>query len=66
MRSFFLLLLSGLLLAGCSSTRQLEKRYTATTKPFLLYGTVKEDGNDKEAARLLPEAYRQAAMYAKP
>lgn len=62
MRTFSLLLLSGLLLASCSSTRQIEKKYTADDQTvFALLERLKKDGNDKEAASLLPEAYRQAA-----
>ena len=62
MRASSLLLLSGLLLASCSSTRQIEKKYTPDDQTvFALLERLKKDGNDKEAARLLPEAYRQAA-----
>lgn len=62
MRASFLLLLSGLLLVGCSSTRQIEKKYTADDQTvFALLERLKKNGNDKEAAGLLPEAYRQAA-----
>lgn len=54
--------LSLLLFAGCSSTRQIEKRYTNDDKTvFDLLNRLKKNANDDEAARLLPGAYRQAA-----
>ncbi|HRO45379.1 hypothetical protein [Agriterribacter sp.] len=62
MRSAFSLLLSSILLLGCSSTRQIAKRYTADDQTvFALLERLKKDAGDKDAAALLPEAYRQAA-----
>jgi hypothetical protein len=51
-----------LLLVQCSPTKQIEKRYTSDDKfVFDLINRLKKNPNDEEAARLLPEAYRQAA-----
>ncbi|HRN55223.1 MAG TPA: hypothetical protein PLL71_02160, partial [Agriterribacter sp.] len=62
MRSAFSLLLCGFLLLSCSSTRQIEKRYTADDQTvFALLERLKKNPADKEAAGLLPQAYRQAA-----
>lgn len=54
-------IISLLLFAGCSSTKQIEKRYTTDDKTvFELINRLKKNANDNEAARLLPDAYRQA------
>lgn len=51
-----------LLFLGCSPSKQLEKRYTVDDKMvFDLLDRLKKNPQDAEAARLLPEAYRQAA-----
>ena len=61
MQKVLFLLLSGLLL-NCSSTRQIEKRYTADDQTvFALLERLKKNADDAEAANLLPEAYKQAA-----
>ena len=61
MQKTLFLLLSGLLLS-CSSTRQIEKRYTADDQTvFALLERLKKNADDKDAAALLPDAYRQAA-----
>ncbi len=58
----FLYFFSLLLFAGCSSSKQIEKRYTPDDKTvFDLINRLKKNATDIEAARLLPEAYRQAA-----
>ena len=60
MQKALFLLLSGLLL-NCSSTRQIEKRYTADDQTvFALLERLKKNANDTEAVNLLPEAYKQA------
>ena len=62
MQKLLFLLLCGLLL-NCSSTRQIEKRYTADDQAvFTLLERLKKNGDDAEAATLLPEAYKQAAQ----
>ena len=61
MQKLLFLLLSGLLL-NCSSTRQIERRYTADDQTvFALLERLKKNAGDTEAANLLPEAYKQAA-----
>ncbi|HEX5027077.1 MAG TPA: hypothetical protein VFV68_17470 [Agriterribacter sp.] len=61
MQKTLVLLLSGLLL-NCSSTKQIEKRYTADDQTvFALLERLKKNADDSEAANLLPEAYKQAA-----
>ena len=61
MQKTLFLIVSGLLL-GCSSARQIEKRYTADDQTvFALLERLKKNADDKDAAALLPEAYRQAA-----
>lgn len=61
MQKALFLVLSGLLLS-CSSARQVEKRYTADDQAvFALLERLKKNAGDKDAAALLPEAYRQAA-----
>jgi tetratricopeptide (TPR) repeat protein len=50
------------LLLACSPTKQIEKRYTSDDKlVFDLIERIKKNPNDAEAAKLLPEAYQQAA-----
>jgi hypothetical protein len=61
MQKTLFLILSGLLLS-CSSTRQIEKRYTADDQTvFALLERLKKNAGDAEAANLLPGAYKQAA-----
>ncbi len=50
------------LIYGCSSTSQIQKRYTPDDKTvFDLIERLKKNPSDDEAAKLLPEAYKQAA-----
>ncbi|MGB5028940.1 MAG: hypothetical protein WBO38_10595 [Chitinophagaceae bacterium] len=50
------------LVAGCSSSNKIDKRYTADDKTvFDLMDRLKKNANDAEAAKLLPDAYLQAA-----
>lgn len=66
MRNGFLLVLSGLFWISCSSTRQIEKKYTPDDQVvFALLKRLKDNGNDKEAARLLPQSYKDAAKVRK-
>jgi hypothetical protein len=61
-RSLMNWLFTLLLLFGCSPTKQIEKRYTSDDKlVFDLIERLKKNANDAEAARLLPDAYRQAS-----
>jgi hypothetical protein len=55
-------LLTLFLFLACSTTKQIEKRYTPDDKMvFDLIERLKKNPNDAEAAKLLPEAYQQAA-----
>ena len=56
------LLVCTIIIYGCSSTSHIENRYTADDKTvFDLLERLKKNGNDAEAARLLPDAYKQSA-----
>lgn len=56
------LLLITTIISSCSSTSQIKQRYTSDDKTvFDLIERLKKNANDAEAARLLPDAYKQAA-----
>ncbi|HEY5368744.1 MAG TPA: hypothetical protein VIJ75_07110 [Hanamia sp.] len=60
------LLMSCFLIYGCSSTSRVKARYTADDKTvFDLIERLKKNPNDADAAKLLPEAYKQAAQVRK-
>lgn len=62
MKQLLLPILAGLFIYSCSSTSQIKKRYTTDDKTvFDLIERLKKNPNDDEAAKLLPEAYKQAA-----
>lgn len=51
------------LLSACGPTQQLSKRYTYEDKEvFALIGRLEKNASDREAARLLPEAYQAAVQ----
>ncbi|HEX7846966.1 MAG TPA: hypothetical protein VF476_14290 [Chitinophagaceae bacterium] len=61
-RSFSVWMFSLLLLLSCSSSKQIQKRYTPDDQlVFDLIERLKKNPNDADAARQLPDAYRQAS-----
>ena len=62
MRVFFTAFVLLLVAQACSPTKAIEKRFTQDDKTvFELIERLKKNPADAEAARLLPDAYRQAA-----
>lgn len=56
------LIIASFFIYGCSSTSHIQKRYTPDDKTvFDLIERLKKNANDADAAKLLPEAYKQAA-----
>jgi hypothetical protein len=59
--SFYKLLAGLLLLAGCTTTQKIQQHYTFEDKQvFDLIDRLNKNAQDKEAEKLLPEAYEQA------
>ena len=61
-RPLFMWILSMVFLLACSSSKQIQKRYTPDDQlVFDLIERLKKNPNDADAAKQLPEAYKQAA-----